>query len=398
MFRFGSHIRQYLEREMKIGVQKIATLGLGLVTICCSSATTAQQKDKGAEHALAFQRAAALTDGTNLSGWFGGWGDYSTEHTSTYITAADFEAMHAMGIRFVRFPLEPTLLMQGGRMASNKDEVWKRIDGAIDMAMHDGLAVDFVVFPRDDYKQRLATESGADQFIMLWQVLARHFVSRDPDRFFFELMNESEEQDSYRWVGLESATVAAIRQIDTKHTIIASGAHYDSLGDLLTTQTIDDPNIIYNFHFYEPYAFTHQGATWGSFEWNYFKDIPYPATPSQLAERMKGIPDDYARYQLYLYGADGWDAASISQHIAFAADWGRERHVPIICNEFGAFRETAPPDSRARYLHDVRVALEQNGIGWAMWDWSGNFGLVRHQGGAVVPEDADVDALGLTRP
>jgi aryl-phospho-beta-D-glucosidase BglC (GH1 family) len=383
---------------MKMGVQKLATLGLALAAFCCSSAASAQQKDAATDHALAFQRATVLTEGTNLSGWFGGWGDYSTEHTSTYITAADFQAMHAMGIRYVRFPLDPMLLMQGGLLASNKEEIWKRIDGALDMAMKEGLAVDFVVFPRDDYKQRLASQAGADQFIMLWQVLAKHFVGRDPDRFFFELMNESEEQDPYRWAGLESATVLAIRQIDTKHTIIASGAHYDSIGDLLTTQTIDDPNIIYNFHFYEPYAFTHQGATWGSFEWNYFKDIPYPATPSQLAERMKDIPDDYARYQLYLYGADGWDAASIRQHIAFAAAWGRERHVPVICNEFGAFRETAPPDSRARYLHDVRVALEQNGIGWAMWDWSGNFGLVRHQGAAVVPEDADVDALGLRRP
>lgn len=383
---------------MKISLPTLAHFGLALAASIGFSVASAQQKDADPGHALAFHRAAALTDGTNLSGWFGGWGDYSVEHTSTYITAADFHAMHAMGIRYVRFPLDPVLLMQGGLLASNKQELWKRIDAAIDMAMNEGLAVDFVVFPRDDYKQRLATQAGADQFIMLWQVLAKHLVGRDPDRFVFELMNESEEQDPYRWAGLESATVHAIRQIDTTHTIIASGAHYDSIGDLLTTQLIDDPNVIYNFHFYEPYPFTHQGATWGSFEWNYFKDIPYPATPSQLTERMKDIPDDNARYQLYLYGAAGWNAASIRQHIAFTAAWGRERHVPIICNEFGAFRETAPPDSRARYLHDVRIALEQNGIGWAMWDWSGNFGLVRHQDGAVVPDDADLDALGLKRP
>jgi endoglucanase len=383
---------------MKIPFRRLAAIGLVLIVSCCSSPASAQQQDSGPEHALVFRRAAVLTSGTNLSGWFGGWGDYSTEHTATYMTAADFQAMHAMGIRYVRFPLDPTLLMQGGLLASNKEEIWKRIDNALDMAMNEGLAVDFVVFPRDDYKQRLANQSGADQFTMLWQVLARHFAGRDPDRFFFELMNESEEQDPYRWIGIEGATVRAIRQIDTKHTIIASGAHYDSLGDLLTTETLDDPNIIYNFHFYEPYAFTHQGATWGSFEWNYFKDIPYPATSSQIADRMKDIPVDFARYQLYLYGAEGWNATTIRQHIAFAAAWGSERNVPVICNEFGAFRDTAPPDSRARYLHDVRTALEQNGIGWAMWDWSGNFGLVTHQGATVVPMLADVDALGLKRP
>jgi len=303
-----------------------------------------------------------------------------------------------MGVRYVRFPLDPSLLSQGGLMNPNKDQVWSRIDNALDMAMNAGVAVDFVVFPRDDYKQRLATQSGADQFIMLWRVLAKHFVGRDPNRFFFELMNESEEQDSYRWSGLESAAVKAIRDIDGQHTIIASGAHYDSLGDLLTTEIISDSNIIYNFHFYEPYPFTHQGATWGSIEWNYFKNIPYPVTPGQIAELTKNIPEDAARYQLYLYGEEGWNATLILQRIAFAAAWGHERHVPVLCNEFGAFRDTAPPDSRARYLHDVRTALEKNGIGWGVWDWSGNFGLVTHQADVVVPNRLDVDALGLKQP
>ncbi len=379
---------------MTKALRKLAVIGLILAAACWFRGAYAQQPDER----IAFRRAAALTHGVNLSGWFGGWGDYSPEHTSTYITAADFQMMKEMGIRYVRFPLDPTLLSQGGLRSPDKQQIWARIDNALDMAMNSGMIIDFVVFPRDDYKQRLATQSGADQFIMLWQILAQHFMGRDPDRFFFELINESEEQDAYRWVGLQSATVRAIRHIDTQHTIIASGAHYDSLGDVLTTETIDDPNVIYTFHFYEPYAFTHQGATWGSVEWNYFSDIPYPATSSQLADRMKKIPSDSARYQLYLYGAENWNATSILQRIAFAAAWGRERQVPVVCNEFGAFRDTAPKDSRARYLHDVRIALEENGIGWGMWDWSGNFGLVTHHADAIAPDRLDVEALGLKEP
>ncbi len=379
---------------MRVFFRTSTAIVITLAMACCLRIATAQQADER----VAFQRAATLTQGVNLSGWFGGWGDYSPEHTTTYITADDFRLMRAMGIRYVRFPLDPTLLSQGGLMNPNKEQIWARIDNALDMAMNSGMAVDFVVFPRDDYKQRLGTQSGVDQFIMLWRILAKHFVGRDPDRFFLELMNESEEQDPYPWVGIESATVKAIRAIDRQHTIIASGAQYDSLGDLLTTETIDDANIIYTFHFYEPYAFTHQGATWGSTEWNYFRDVPYPSSPSQIAELTKSIPDDAARYHLYLYGAEGWNASSILQRIAFAAAWGRERHVPVICNEFGAYRDTAPRDARARYLHDVRVALEQNGIGWAMWDWSGNFGLVTHQADSIVPDRLDVDALGLKQP
>ncbi|MGA7158434.1 MAG: cellulase family glycosylhydrolase [Acidobacteriaceae bacterium] len=369
-----------------------------MVAVICVCLARGQQVEAHKHDALAFTRASELTRGMNLSGWFGGWGDYSEEHTSTYITESDFKLMHAMGVEYVRFPLDPMLIAKGGILAQNKEEVWKRIDSALDMAMNAGMAVDFVVFPRDDYKRRLETQAGVDQFVMLWQVLAKHLSGRDPDKFFFELMNESEEQDPYRWVGVESSAIHAIREIDTKHTIIASGAHYDSLGDLLETEPIDDANVIYTFHFYEPYPFTHQGATWGSTEWNYFKDIPYPATPSQIAERMKAVPTDFARYQLYLYGAGGWNGSTISDRIAFAAEWGRERKVPVICNEFGAYRDTAPSDSRTRYLHDVRSALEANGIGWAMWDWSGNFGLVTHEAGRLVPDFADEAALGLRIP
>jgi endoglucanase len=366
-----------------------------LVAAYCVCFARAQQTEPLQMDALAFHRASVLTHGMNLSGWFGGWGDYSPEHTSTYITEADFQSMHAMGVQYVRFPLDPVLMTQGGLLAHNKEELWKRIDHALDIAMNAGIAVDFVVFPRDDYKQRLATQAGADQFIMLWQVLAAHLNGRDPDKFFFELMNESEVEDSYRWFGIQSSAVRAIRQIDTKHTIIASGAHYDSLDNLIAMETINDPNVIYTFHFYEPYAFTHQGAAWGSNEWNYFKNIPYPPVSSQIEERMKDVPGDLARYELYLYGAGGWNESTIRQRIAFAAQWGHERDVPVICNEFGAYRDTAPADARARYLHDVRSALETNGIGWGMWDWSGNFGLVTHHGDQIVPDAADVQALGL---
>ena len=370
---------------------------LSVAALLLPLAATAQQLPFAQAHDLATRRAATLTRGTNLSGWFGGWGDYSPEHTSTYITAADIASMKAMGIQYVRFPLEPTLLSRGGLLTDNpqKAELWKRIDDALDQLMAAGLAIDFVVFPRDDYKQALTTQRGVDQFVMLWQVLARHFAQRDPERFFFELMNESQTSDPYRWLGIQSQVAYAIRQIDPRHTLLASGAHYDSIPDLIETQPIDDPNTIYTFHFYEPYAFTHQGAPWGSIEWNDYKNIPYPATPEQVATINATLQGDNERYQLYLYGLSGWNSKGIADRLAFAATWGREHAVPVICNEFGAFRDTAPHDSRTRYLHDVRTGLEGNNIGWAMWDWSGNFGLVQHSSGTVLPDPDNVKALGL---
>jgi endoglucanase len=369
-------------------------LALTATTALLSATLSAQTPTD--PRATAFRRAAALTRGINASGWFGGWGDYTADHTSKWITADDLTEMRKLGFAYVRIGVDPVYFGNYARPdAPGKEALWKRLDDAIDLALNNGLIVDLCVFPRDDYKQQLANDRGVTQFVFLWEALAKRYANRDPDHLILELMNESEVQDPYRWIGIESAAVTAIRRADTVHTILASGAHYDSLDDLLVTQPLADENVIYTFHFYEPYQFTHQGASWGSPEWLYYKDIPFPATVSQLDPTLKSIPSDLARYQLFLYAAGNWNADTIRQRIAFAANWGREHNVPIVCNEFGAFRDTAPPDSRARYIEAVRSALEANHIGWAMWDWSGNFGLVTHKDGQVIVDPAIAKALDL---
>ena len=54
------------------------------------------------------------------------------------------------------------------------------------------------------------------------------------------------------------------------------------------------------------------------------------------------------------------------------------------------------PVSRANWIHDVRTAIEADGIGWAMWDYRGGFGVVSKQDGQPARVDgAVVGALGL---
>jgi endoglucanase len=48
-----------------------------------------------------------------------------------------------------------------------------------------------------------------------------------------------------------------------------------------------------------------------------------------------------------------------------------------------------------RWIADVRTALEVHGIGWTMWDYAGDFGLVTKQTERIVVDEAVVAALGL---
>ena len=115
---------------------------------------------------------------------------------------------------------------------------------------------------------------------MLWRRLAAHYADRDPGKIFFEIMNEPEVNDPYRWAGIQAAAAAAIREVAPKNTIIATGPNWSDIVDLLTQHPLPDGNVIYNFHFYEPHQFTHQGASWGEPWWIYTHGIPYPADES----------------------------------------------------------------------------------------------------------------------
>ena len=347
-----------------------------------------------AAQSVAFERARSLQHGINLSGWFAG-SDLSSQHLDTFTNETDLKFIHEMGFDSVRLGIEPSIIARHGQLQPANPAALADLDRAVNAALANHLAVMLCVFPDDDYKHNLAGERGVDDLALLWRILAAHFAGADPDKVFYELINEPEVPDSYRWIGIQARLVETIRAVDQRHTIIATAANYSSLPDLLRLEPVRDTNVIYNFHFYEPYPFTHQGASWGSDEWPYYKDIPYPATPEGITSQLGNVPTDPARYALYLYAAGGWNRESIAARIAFATAWARERNVPLICNEFGAYRDTADPASRARWINDVRSALEENHIGWAMWDYRGNFGVVHRDASTITPDPGILKALGL---
>jgi hypothetical protein len=364
----------------------IATCLLGLTTLvsnCLGQDTAAR-------------RAARLNRGINLSGWLGGWGPLTPEHVQNYTTAQDLKLIHDLGFDYVRLPFNPMPYQQMSPHSPERTAVLAQLHRAVDLSLQSGLNVTICVFPNDQYKQQLFNgDDGADKFVRLWRELAASFASSDPERVTFELMNEPEISDPYRWVGIEARVVDAIRGAAPNHTVIATGAHYSGLDDLLQTQPLADANVIYNFHFYEPFFFTHQGAGWTADEVRDFRGVPYPSDPAEVAPLLATIPDLETRYRLFSYGLQRWDARTLAQRIAFAADWGQQHHVPVICNEFGAYKDTIEPKARARFLHDLRVALENNHIPWAMWDYRGDFGVVDRSDTTIQPDDAIVGALGL---
>jgi hypothetical protein len=110
--------------------------------------------------------------------------------------------------------------------------------------------------PESDFKAKLNhnDDDYVQQFADFWRALAKHYSSWDADRLFFEVLNEPEFRDRNLWAGVQAKLVAAIRDGAPKHTIIAAGANWSSDDELVVMETLRDPNVIYNFHFYEPFS------------------------------------------------------------------------------------------------------------------------------------------------
>ena len=382
-------------------MRRLSCCLIGLLVMALASSA----QDRAAEVKIAFARAQHLKRGINVSHWFSqNAPDYSAQHTDAETTPDDIATIAKLGFDNVRLSIDATPLEEGPQGADGlNDEFMTRLDRALDSILDHGMAVQVDLHPEEPYKQGIrSSNASVDRMIQLWRKLAAHYANRDPERVFFEIMNEPEVSDPYRWAGIQARVAAAIREVAPHHTIIATGPNYSDIVDLLTQHPLPDGNVIYNFHFYDPHEFTHQGASWGAPFWIYEHGIPYPPTDSSMAELVKQVPDPADRYRLEEYWLDHWDGHRIRLLMDEAADWGKSNHVPLICNEFGVYREFVVPVSRLAWLRDVRTALEADGIGWAMWDYHEGFGVaVKDKEGKSVVDPDTVEALGLakeTRP
>ena len=346
-------------------------------------------------------RLARIRHGINLSGWFAQVYDpkgYTKEHLQTFETPADMALIKSAGFDHVRLSVNPQPLMDAARHHDSKAEDLGDLDAAVKMILDAGLAVEIDMHPDSDFKARLAKEDDfVERFADFWTMVARRYASSswDPDRVFFEILNEPEMRDAYRWYGVEAKLAAAIRRGAPSNTIIAAGARWDDDDDLVFLEPLSDTNVIYVFHFYEPHIFTHQGATWGTYYWHWLKDLHYPSSPENAAQVAALVPEARDRLQVIRYGQDHWDASRVEAEINQAAEWAKQRGVPLICNEFGVFREHSDPQDRAAWIKDVRTTLERHNVGWAMWDYDGNFGVVTKKEGKAALDETTVRALGL---
>ena len=375
-------------------IQRLIILLLCVAILPHLSIVATAQQQKPSNLTARFGR---LRRGINLSHWFSQAANYSKTHLDTHTTAQDIALIKSMGFDHVRFPIEPAPLLKETPDPSILNTTYLQyVDSALDMILATGLAVIIDIHPSDEFKLRMnRDERGVEAFAKFWRAFATHLSKRDPEFVFLETINEPMVEDGYRWYGIQAKLIGAIRDGAPNHTIIVGGHRWSGLFEMLFLEPYADRNMIYNFHFYEPFAFTHQGATWAGPNLPFYKNVPYPSSPEAVRLVLDTVEDEPAKYNLLRYGEDNWNAGRIDRELGLAAAWAAKHRVYITCNEFGAFRKVTKPADRVAWLHDMRLALEKNGIGWTMWDYAGGFAVINKANGQAQREPELLKALGL---
>ncbi|MCX7801139.1 MAG: glycoside hydrolase family 5 protein [Fimbriimonadales bacterium] len=344
-----------------------------------------------------------LQKGINLSHWFSQWHDLSPERFTTYVTERDMDLIRRAGFDHVRLPFNPEPFWEDGPQGpSVKAEPLGHYRRAVGGFVRRGLAVIVDMHPEDGFKDKLAKDPAfARDVERFWRAFAGRLADTDPNFVVFEILNEPSvdsrgAKDPVRlWAELNLRFARAIRAAAPRHTIVASGGGWTGVDQFDTLEPIRGVgNVVYNFHCYDPFVFTHQGATWGWELSRFMRGVPYPSSPEAVQDAIRQS-DPRVRDVLTTYGNERWNLQRLRAHLKRAADWASRHRVYLTCNEFGVYIPNAPRESRLAWLRDMTTVLREYGIGWTMWDYAGGFAVAVGEPGSRRMDQGVLRALGL---
>lgn len=349
---------------------------------------------------LAFQLVPAqLTTpfhrGVNLSNWFQG----KTVHDVDFLryTYEDFEDIKSLGVDVIRLPVNFHGMSSGSPDYILDPILLDFLDQIVDITE----ALDIhLVFDNHSFDDGGPTTSAVfTPLSKIWPQLATHFLDRD-STLYFEIKNEPWDISDLVWDTIQQNIVNSVRAIDPKRTMIVGPTSWNSYNNLASMLNYTDDNLIYTFHFYDPFVFTHQGASWPSPSLEPLSGVPFPYGASPMPQVPPELVGTWIASNLAGYATTG-TAEHMRSLIDIAADFRTARSVPIYCGEFGAYMRYADPHHRVEWYKATTEYLDSLDIGWTMWDYHGGFGLFEPHSYGMFDHDLNiplVSAIGFIEP
>jgi len=328
----------------------------------------------------------SLRKGINIGGWLSQC-THTKEHYDSFISEKDIQRISAWGLDHVRVPIDCEVIETDDGII--REEGFGYIDSCIEWCKKYGLRMILDIHKTAGYTFNNAygeenslfmNEMLQKRFLNIWRELALRY-GKEKDVVAFELLNEIVEKEYCEpWNTLAKKTIELIREHAPKTQIIIGGVEWNSAYAVTLLDDPYDDNIIYTFHFYEPFAFTHQNASWVPETVGFH--IQYPST----VEDYKKAADTIGEKARFIFRKDINEIgiSMLEQLIKDAITFADKRGASLYCGEYGVI-DQAPADGTLRWYQDVHQLFEKYQIGRAAWTYKKmDFGIIDEQDGVVI--------------
>jgi hypothetical protein len=323
------------------------------------------------------------------------------------VSDAQLFTLHAQGFDFVRLNVDPSPFFwidaEQNRLLDGVIRATRRLQAA-----GFTVIVDLHLVPDQDDRPNglhwvLGTgDVGAPLGFGVYTGLVSRFAARlaslPADRTLLELLNEP-DQDWFstflsgdKWPDQLKALLKSARQAAPELKLVLSGGLGGSIDGLLRLDAgaiTSDANVIWSFHYYEPYEISHSGLPWERNAAHFLTGLPYPASRLDKAMLARLVADADARVDAEVtdagarkklkaeikasavaYAASGAGPESVDAAFAGVTDWARRNAIPptrILLGEFGVFQDKVAPETRAALIGTIRQTAESHGFAWAVY-------------------------------
>ncbi len=311
--------------------------------------------------------------GINLTNWFQSESPQTIQFNK--FTKQDIEEIKSLGADVIRLPINLHYMTSGSPDYTLDPLFVYMLDQVIDWA--EELKINLIL---DNHTFDVAQSTSIhidSALIPVWSNIAERYKSRSK-YIYYEILNEPHGIADSTWNRIQLLTLHAIRKIDTIHTIIVGPAGWNSYNNLSAMPVYEDTNLIYTFHFYDPFVFTHQGAGWADPSMVTLSNVPFPYNSALMPLCPDTLKGTWIEGSLNNYKNEG-TVSNVQRLLNIADNFQKSRHVKLYCGEFGVLMNNAPDSDRTYWYKTVREYLESKNIAWTTWDYKAGFGLFKKE-------------------
>jgi endoglucanase len=270
----------------------------------------------------------------------------------------DFADIAELGFDFVRLPLDYRCWTAPDNLKSLKEPILKEIDQAVELGRKHGIHVQINFHRAPGFtvaKPAEARSLWTDPEIQgvcahHWASFATRYQGVPNNLVSFNPLNEPDDKvkvDEHRAVIERIA--AAIRAKDPRRLIVCDGRAWATAPP---TELIG-LDVAASLHDYNPMPLTHYKASWV----NWDESWPEPVWPLKKNDGKYVVRGTIARELI-----NPWKELEA-------------KGMGVMVGEFGVYNQT-PHRFALSWMNDTLAEFKKAGWGWALWNFTGPFGIV----------------------